>query len=85
MSGPATTAAIGFTILFVLQTAVLLNYLATGSLRWLSSYSGWISIGLLPIGTGVFLAILFFFISFHNYLVSEQASVSIHPAPKNSS
>lgn len=69
---PSAAACIGFTVLFVLQTIVLLNYLATGSLRWFSSYSGVVTIGLLSVITGVFLAILSFLISFHRHLASAR-------------
>lgn len=74
-----TAASIGFTVLFVLQTIVLLNYMATGSLRWLSSYSGVVTIGLLSVITGVFLAILSFFISFHKHLARAQDPASMLP------
>jgi hypothetical protein len=63
-------AALGFTVLFLLQTIVLLNYLATGTLRWLSGFSRLGSLGLLLLITLAVLAILSFFISFHRHLAT---------------
>jgi hypothetical protein len=65
---PTTAATSGFGILLVLQMIVLLNYLATGSVRWFSSYSGLLAVGVLPLIAAAFLAILSFFISFHRHL-----------------
>lgn len=68
---PTTAAAIGFAVLFVLQTIVLLNFMATGTTQWLSNHAGWLAVGVLPVITAVTLAILAFFFSFHRHLVDS--------------
>ena len=67
----ATAATLGFTVLFALQTTVLLNFLAAGSFGWLLSYSTLVTVGMIPIITLAVLAILSFFVSFHRHLTCE--------------
>ncbi len=58
-------AAAGSAISFLMRTALLVSYLVTGDLRWVSDLPRGVQWGLLPLELLAFLALIYFFAALH--------------------
>lgn len=67
--GKATrSAVIGFSVVAILQTTVLINYLSSGEFRWLEHFSREVAIGTIPVVAFAILAVLYFCLSFYRFV-----------------
>lgn len=67
--GKATrSAGIGFSVLAILQTTVLIHYLSSGEFRWLEHFSRKVAMGTIPVMAFATLAVLYFFLSFYRFV-----------------